>query len=141
MTTTSTMIIIITVMLSINSGLYLLQEGVSEINPLGDVFFDVDDSPYGNYVSNGELVVDSDLLPVDEAVESGSTGNIFTDTYTSIKSWTQQTLAPLGFIANILQQPYGFLNDVGVPAPVALTFGVLWYMLAIIVIVSWWSGR
>lgn len=141
MTSTFAMITMVTIMLSLNIGMALFQEGLNEVNPSGTQFFDVENSPYANYVQNGTLLVDEDLLPEDEAIEGDTSGNVFTDTYRSIKAWTEQTLAPLNFMANILKQPYGFLVDVGVSQEVALAFGTLWYMIAIIIVVSWWTGR
>lgn len=141
MTTTTQMIFIVAIMLAMNIGLAMFQGAVSEANPLGSQFFNVSDSPYANYVVNNTLIVDDSYLPQDDSVEADASGNIFTDTYAKIKSWTQTTLAPLGFLANILKQPYGFLNDLNVPSSIALAIGVLWYMLAIIIIISWWMGR
>ena len=141
MTSTTQMILIVSIMLAINVGLSLFQSAVLEVNPSGDQFFDVENSPYANYVQNGTLVVDDSYLPADDAVEGDTSGNIFTDTYKNIKSWTQQTLAPLNFVANVLKQPYGFLVDIGIPMPISVAIGVFWYMFAIIIVVSWWMGR
>lgn len=135
------MITMISVMLAINIGLAMFQSAVLEVNPAGVSFFDVDNTPYATYARNGTLLVDASYLPSDDAVEGDVSGNIFTDTYLKIKSWTQQKLAPLGFLANVLGQPYGFLNDIGIPLSISLAIGVLWYMVALIVIVSWWMGR
>jgi len=140
-TTTTTLIILFTVMLACNVSLAFVQDGMSEVNPSGAQFFDVDDTPYVNYYTNGSLSVNSSLLPSDEAVEDGGSNNIFTDTYKAIKSWTSEVLKPLKFAANILKQPYGFLVDLEVPQPIALAIGVFWYMIALLIIVSWWMGR
>jgi len=141
MTTTTQMIFIVLTMLAMNVALAMFQGAVAEANPDGSFFFNVSDSPYNNYVENNTLIVDSSYLPQDDSVEGDTSGNIFTDTYDKIKSWTQRTLAPLGFLANILSQPYGFLNDLKIPSSIALAIGVFWYMLAIIIIISWWMGR
>ena len=142
MTTTTQLITIISIMLAFNIGLTFFQGAVLEVNPSGQFFFNVSDSPYSNYVENNSLIVDDSLLPSDPEVEGDTTsGNIFTDTYKSIKAWTESTLAPLSFVANILKQPYSFLSDIGIPVSIALAIGVIWYMLALIVLVSWWMGR
>jgi len=140
-TTTTQLIFIVSIMLAMNIGLAMFQGAVSEANPSGVQFFNISESPYANYVQNDTLIVDSSYLPQDDSVESDTTGNIFTDTYAKIKSWTQTTLAPLGFIANVLKQPYGFLRDLNVPLSVALAIGVIWYMIALIITISWWVGR
>jgi len=119
----------------------MVQGAIHEVNPAGVTFFDVSSSPYSHYVVNNALAVNDDYLPESEGVETEASGNVFTDTYKSIKSWTQQKLAPLNFASNVLMQPYGFLLDIGLPVSVAVAFGVLWYMVGLIIIVSWWMGR
>lgn len=139
MTSTTTLIIMISVMLVINVGLSMVQAGIYEVNPSGTRFFNLSDTPYSNYASNDALIVDESFLPSDEAVQVDPAGNYFTDTYASARSWSRQS--PLKFIGNVLSQPFGFLKDVGVSVPIAVAFGVFWYMIAIIVVVSWWLGR
>lgn len=141
MTSTTQMLFIVSVMLAVNVGLGMFQGAILETNSEGAQFFDMGTSPYGNYVENDTLVVDDSYLPADDAVEGDTSGNIFTDTYDKIKSWTQTTLAPFKFLSNVLKQPYGFLVDIGLPLAIALAIGVFWYMFAIIIIVSWWMGR
>lgn len=141
MTTTTNMILIVSIMLAINVGLAMFQGAMLEVNPTGTQFFNVSNSPYSNYVVNGTLVVDESYLPADDSIEGDTSGNIFTDTYGKIKSWTQKTLAPFKFLGNVLRQPYGFLVDIGLPMSICLAIGVFWYMFALIIIVSWWMGR
>lgn len=141
MTSTTQLIFIVSIMLAINIGLAMFQGAILEVNPSGTQFFNVSDSPYSGYIENNTLIVDDSYLPADDSVEGDTSGNIFTDTYDKIKSWTQKTLAPFNFLANVLKQPYGFLKDLGFPVSIALAIGVLWYMFAIIIIVSWWMGR
>lgn len=142
MTSTTQLIFVVSIMLAFNIGLVFFQGAVLDVNPAAEQFFDVDKSPYSNYVQNDTLIVDDSLLPVDaETVTDANSGNIFTDTYKTIKAWTQDGLKSLGFISNILRQPYGFLVDVGVPGYIALAIGVFWYLFAIIIVVSWWMGR
>jgi len=141
MTSTTQLIFIVTIMLAINVGLTMFQGAVLEANPSGVYFFNSSDSPYANYVDGNTLTVNDSFLPQDDSVEADTSGNIFTDTYDKIKSWSQKVLAPFNFLGNILKQPYGFLTDLKVPSSIALGIGVLWYMIALIVIVSWWMGR
>lgn len=142
MTSTTTMIIMVSMMLAMNVGMVMFQAGVTEANPVGSpYFFNASGSPYANYASDDALLVDDSYLPSDDDVEQDDTGNIITDTYRSIKSWTRQKLSPLGFVTNVLEQPYGFLRDLDVPVSISLAVGVIWYLIAIIIIVSWWMGR
>jgi hypothetical protein len=141
MTSTTNLILAISVMLAVNVALVFFQGAVSEVNPSGSQFFNSSNSPYGNYVVNGTFQGDDSFLPADDSVEGDTSGNIFTDTYAKIKSWSQTVLAPFKFLSNILGQPYGFLKDIGLPMSIALAFQVFWFMFAIIIIVSWWMGR
>lgn len=141
MTSTMQMLWVVGVMLAVNIALSMVQGAILEVNPSGQVFFDDENSPLGRYVVNDTLIVDDSYLPQDDSVEGDTSGNVFTDTYRSVKSWVQNTLAPLNFASNVLRQPYGFLVDIGVPAAVATAFGALWYIFAIIIVVSWWTGR
>jgi len=141
MTSTVQMVSMISIMIAMNVALAFVQGGVTEVNPSGIVKFNVSSSPYANYAEGGTLLVDDSYLPEDESVEADSSGNIFSDTYKSMKSWTQNTLAPLKFVGNILAQPYGFLKDIDVPESVAVAIGVFWYIVAIFIFVSWLAGR
>jgi hypothetical protein len=135
------MITIIGIMLTINMSLGMFQLAVLETNPSSSNIFDMTNTPYANYVnSNNELIVSDELFPENEG-DTGETGNIFTDTYNNFKTWIKDKLAPIGFLGSALNQPYGFLKDVGIPPIVAVMFGVLWYILALVIIVSWIGGR
>jgi len=128
-------------MMTINSGLYMFQEALNEVNPSSENFFDSANSPYNKYINNSALIVDEDYLPIDNDVDVETSGNTFTDTYSSMKSWFKETLAPLGFIGSILTQPYGFLKNIHVPLQICLSLAVLWYLTGLILIASWWGGR
>lgn len=141
MTSTTQLMTILSIMIIINSGLYLFQEAVFEVNPNSEQFFDVTDSPYSSYVVNGSLVTDDSYLPSNLDVDTEDTGNTFTDTYSTMVSWFKEKLAPLGFIGSILKQPYGFLKDIHIPLEICLSLSVLWYLGALLLIVSWWGGR
>jgi len=131
----------ISLMLAMNIGLAMVQGAIDEVNPAGPAFFNVSESPYASYVVNGTLVVDDSYLPSEEAVQEDPVGNFFTDAFSNLRSWTREKLGPLSFASNVLKQPYGFLKDVGIPNPIAVALGVFWYLIALIILVSWWIGR
>lgn len=145
---TSTLIIMVVLMLSINIGLAFYQEGITEIeNTHGvssDKFFDVGDSPYNNYIegnlTDGTVSIDSEYILDEEAV-SGDTGNIFTDTYNAAKNWFKTQLEPLSFITNLINQPRGFLLDIGIPNSIALAIQVLWSIVFLITLTAFIIGR
>ena len=141
MTSTTTMITMVVIMLAMNVAMAMTQGAMLEVNPTGEVFFHNDISPYSNYASDNTLLADSSFLPADESVEAETSGNIFSDTYKTMKAWTQTTLEPLGFVVDILRQPYGFLTDLKLPEAVSLAAGVIWYAIALLIFVSWLMGR
>jgi hypothetical protein len=141
MASTVQFITIMIVMLAINVALTMVQGGITEVNPYGSYNFNITNSPYANYAANGTLLVDDSYLPADESVEGDTSGNVFSDTYKTMKGWTQKAMAPLKFAVDIFKQPYGFLKDIGLNNSIALPIAVFWYIIAIILFVSWLAGR
>jgi hypothetical protein len=135
------MITMVVIMLAMNVAMAMTQGALLEVNPSGEVFFDVAASPYANYASDTDILVDDSYIPQDTDIEADTSGNVFSDTYKTMKSWVQITLEPLGFIVDILKQPYGFLTDLDVPPAIALAVGAIWYIIALLVFVSWLMGR
>jgi len=141
MTSTTTMITMVVIMLAMNIAMAMTQGAMLEVNPSGEVFFHTELSPYANYASDTNILVDETYLPASVDVEADTSGNVFSDTYKTMKSWVQITLEPLNFIGDILKQPYGFLTDLDVPPAIALAVGAIWYIIALLVFVSWLMGR
>ena len=71
---------------------------------------------------------------------SPDTGNVFTDTFTSIKSWFVDTLG-LGWILSILQGPKVILTAIGLPLAAAWALASLWYGITLFIIVAFIWGR
>jgi len=138
-TTTSSLITMLIIMMTINISLTLFQSAVTEAG--GTPIILNSSSPYDNYVDGNNLVVDESYLPADSESEADTTGNIFTDTYDTFKSWVKKTLEPLGFLSSMLTQPYGFLKDIGLPIEICLGVAVLWYLIALVLIVAFIGGR
>ena len=103
---------IVSIMLSVNIGLSFVQAAVTDVNPGGPQFIDIENTPYANYVQNEQLVVGDEYLPEDDAVTASSSGNVFTDTYRSMKSWVESRLSGLGF-----QLIYSYRNQPGPGEP------------------------
>ena len=141
MTSTMQMITLMSIMMVMNIALMFVQGAILEVNPSGQIFFNESSSPYANYAGSDSLLVDDSLIPADDSIEADSSGNVFSDTYRTMKAWTRTALAPLNFIADILKQPYGFLKDIGLPVSVALAVGAIWYITALLIFVSWLMGR
>ena len=140
---TNSILLMLVIMLSINIGLAFTQNAVEGLN--SDVsILNESRSPLNNYytgtLESGTSLITQDLLPSDDSV-TGDTGNIFTDTYTALKSYVTTGLDSIGFLGNVLSQPAGFLRDVDVPMPICLSIQILWSMMFIILITAWIMGR
>ena len=141
---TNSILMMLVIMLSINVGLALVQYGMEELQIVVTVI-NIDSSPLSNYYSgsleNGSSLITSDLLPSDDTTQIGDTGDSYTDTYTALRSYVSTGLSSVGFLANALTQPAGFLVDVGVKKPIALSIQIIWSMIFIILITAWIMGR
>ena len=142
-TTTASITTMLIIMLMINVGLAFLQVGVSSLGGEQD-FFNVDNSPYSNYVSggiNGSSALDDSYLPSSTTSVSDSSDNF--NMFLQAKGWlqTSKLSSTLGFLGNLISQPGGFLRDVGVPSPIALAFQVIWGVVFIFLIMAWILGR
>lgn len=144
MTTTTQLITMLTIMLAINISMVSFESAILDVNPSSTAFDNWDktnNNPYGNYASDTTLLVGTELLPDNPETEGDTTGNIFTDTWNSFKSWTEEKLAPLGFIPNTLTQPYGLLKTAGLSPMICLAFATMWYLIGLLLFVSWLGGR
>ena len=132
------------IMLSINVGLAFTQTAVNNLTSTPPSIMTVSNTPLSNYyngsLQNGTSLITSSMIPTDEGV-SDDTGNLFTDTYTALKNWVSTGVEGLGFLANVLVQPAGFLRDIGTPLPIALSIQILWSIMFIILITAWIMGR
>jgi len=141
-TTIATMVII---MLSINIGLAMLQEGVNSIEPETLNFYNQSASPYSAYVNgdivDGVSVLDDTYLPSDDGAVEGD--NDDWNVFKSIKSWfkTSKLATSLSFLADMFSQPASFLRDIGVPTTIALGIQVIWGLLFLIFITGFIMGR
>ncbi len=142
MTSTTTLITMLTIMMSINIALSMFQGSILEINPTSAVFFNDENSSLSKYANldTYELTQDHTALPSNLAVDEDST-NSFSDIWRFMSGWVKDKLSPLSFLADIFKQPSGFLKDIGLPQPIPLFVGVLWYLVILILMVSWWGGR
>ena len=130
------------IMLSINIGLAMTDYAVASISDLD--IMDVDNTPLANYytggLDNGTSTVTSDLLPDDNTVV-GDTGNTFTDTFITARTFIKSSLGSLGFLGSVLGQPAGFLRRVGVPSAITLSIQIIWSITFIILVTAWLVGR
>lgn len=136
------------IMLSINVIFLLGQASVMEINPEGTNFYDcqgsmLGDLSTGNCSNQAYLLDDTDpasVLPEGETSVSPETGNVYTDTFTTSRSWLLDSLG-LRYVVNLLSAPYNILKSIGLPDIFAFAIGGLWYGITLFLIVAFILGR
>jgi hypothetical protein len=136
MTTTTNLITIYSIMIGISLALTMFQSAVLEVNSGGTNVIDVSSAPHTAFFQNNDLVVGDELLP--PVLQSESETGFFTDVWNALRN-TFKVGGKL--FVDIFSQPYRFLKDVGVPVQIYGGLAVLWYLLAIILMISWWAGR
>jgi len=69
-----------------------------------------------------------------------SEGNIFTDTFISIKNWIARKTG-LVYLKQIVSAPYNLLSSMHLPQTLTYAIGTVWYAITIFLIVSFIWGR
>ena len=144
---TTSILLMLVIMLSMNVGLTFTQSAVDSLNVTNTpTVLNASNSPLSNYYSGSSLstgvsVLNESYIPSDDVTADTDDGNIFTDTYVALKNWVGTGLSSLGFLANLLTQPAGFLKTIGVPYAICLAIQIIWSMMFIILITAWIMGR
>lgn len=130
--------------------MWLSQVAVLEINPEGEVFYNCEAatmiSSFDKNLCQGERLLDSDeataqgYLPSGAGAVEPSTGNIFTDTFASIKAWLTGN-TKLRYVYGVLSAPANILKSMHIPNEVAFTLGAVWYGLNLFLLVAFLWGR
>lgn len=129
--------------LVLNVLMFLSQAAIMDMNPDGSVFYSLNGTILGEF-DKGSNTLDSsavnDYLPSGESSISPSTGNIFTDTFTSIKSWFAKQTG-LIYIYQLIGAPYNMLAVLHLPQAFRFAVGTLWYAITIFLIIAFFWGR
>jgi hypothetical protein len=84
-------------------------------------------------------------LPDANPSVSADTGDIFTDTFTSIKNWFTDAVSGIGkgirIFFGILGGPYTYVSAMNLPSWFAYMIGAIWYGLTFFLIVAFITGR
>lgn len=131
------------IILCIDVVLFLGQLAINDINPEGPQFLNYEDSfisdfDAGNYTLEQENI--AGRLPTGESSVSPVTGNVFTDIFTSTKSWFLSATG-LGYVLKILGGPVTYLYYIGAPAGFVFSIAVMWFALTLFLIVGFIFGR
>lgn len=130
----------------LNALMFLSQLASADMNPEGVVFYNCEGSMidgFGNCNQSFSYLNTSDTinqLPTAESSVDVSTGNIFTDTFRSIKNWITQSTG-LRYVFGMLKAPYNICKSLNLPEAIATTFGVLWYAITLFLIIAFIWGR
>jgi len=137
--------IALTFVLIMNVLMFLTQAAMLDINPEGPQFFNCKGSMLEGYDKNkceGSPALDnskiSSDLPTAEGSVSPTTGNLFTDTFSSIKTWFSRKI---DFISQIVTAPYNMLEYAGAPDSFRFAIGTLWYGLTFFLILAFFWGE
>jgi hypothetical protein len=130
----------LTVMLSVNVILYLVGGAIAAENPSYE-YANLDNSTAGQLMdSSGEFSGSVENAQVESETVTAETGNTFTDTWQSIKGWFNDLEEKFSLLTGILKQPAGFMKEVGVPQPIRVGFAVIWYSIALMLIIGFFRG-
>lgn len=137
------------IVLSINAMLFLGQAAALNIAADAPTFYNCQGTIFGQIEQQGcqntslYLLNDtnpSSVLPSGESSVSPETGNIFTDAFTSIKSFFIDTLG-LGYLVAIVSAPSNLLKGLGLPSEFSFAVGALWYLTTLFLVIAFFWGR
>lgn len=130
--------------MALNMLMWLSQLATANINPSGPEYFNCEGSMldgFGdcetNYLNTSNVM---GQLPTAESSVDISTGNIFTDTFRSIKNWVT-SLPGVNYIYGMLKAPYEILKAIHLPDAFAFTLGAFWYGITLFLIIAFIWGR
>lgn len=134
--------------MALNVFMYLAQASILELNPDSAVLFFSGEghliTEFDKNLGAGEPVLDTestyDNLPSPAKDVSPTTGNIFSDMFTSIKDWFAQS-SGLRYLAGIVSAPYNMLKAMGLPNSFTFAIGTLWYGITLFLIIAFTLGR
>lgn len=136
------------IMLGIQCLFFLAQVAMVDINPDASVFYVCEGSVLGgldvNNCTGSTYVLDdgnpAGLLPSGETSVNPETGNIFTDSFTGIKSWFLDVTG-LSYLVDFLSAPSNILKAIGLPNSFIFGVGALWYGILLFLIIGFLFGR
>lgn len=138
------LLLMITIMVSINVGLGLYDYGISSYNSSHSSMINFANSPSNTMLTggiNGTANLDTSLANVETSDSvNPDTGSSFTDIFKTVSNWFRTIDSSLGVIGSVLTQPMGYMSDIGVPSYICNSFGVVWYLILLFLIVAFFKG-
>lgn len=135
---------VLLIVLSVDLILFLGQVSIHNINPEAPTYLNYPGSflgrfDIGNYTLDQDIMEGNKLPSLEQSV-SVTTGNIFTDSITSIKNWLLDT-SGLGYVLGVLGGPITYLGYLGAPKEFIFAIGALWYGITLFLIIGFIFGR
>lgn len=128
------------IMISVNILLYFVQGAIAYEDP-DLTYVNLENSTAGQMMnSDGEFKAGVDGVAIETEAVDPDTGNVFTDTFEAIKGWFQDLEERFALLTGILKQPGGFMKQVGIPGPIRAGFSIIWYGIAIMLIIGFFRG-
>lgn len=136
------------IVMAINTVMFITQFAILDINPSASQFYKCSDSTMlsaiernacqqDNYSINYDNI--NSQIPNTGTEVSSATGNIFTDTFSAMRTWLLDSLG-LSYIIDIVKAPYTFVRILLVPPEIAFIIAGFWYALTFFLFVNWIRG-
>jgi hypothetical protein len=145
MTTAQNFGSVLLIILAIDMMLMLGQVAVNEMTTDGTQYYNTSGAllgteDQGNYTLSEITDISSILPTTQEAVTSGTEGNIFVETFKNIRNWFLDTTG-LSYIIMFINAVPNFLKAIGFPPILVFSLGALWHIMTIFLAVSYIWGR
>ena len=133
------------IVLCMNGLLWMSQLSMTGINPESNTFY----SGQGGIIESRTLTDNQGNIQMDDSktasdLPSGGTdveadsGFFIIDIFGKIISWIGNAA---NFLSGMLKAPYNFLKLLDMPSGYTAIFGTIWYLISLIILVSWIFGR
>lgn len=140
---TGNLTITLVIILLIDVLFLFTQTAITEINPSGSDYFRYNQSLISGADTGGYNLNQTSYGSAIPATESGVTteGNLFTDSFRTIKGWFTKPAQSLNYFIRFLGGPTSYLYDIGLPHVVTFALGTFWYLLTLFLLLSYLFGR
>jgi hypothetical protein len=142
---------VLLIAICINAVLFIGQAAVIEIDSSpASMFYQCDGNMLERFDANGCTNPNSYVISSEESLEqlpggtastSPTTGNVFTDIFSTAKDWLIDNIPGLGYLKQVLTAPYNLLSALGLPNILVFTMGTIWYGVTFFLIVAFLLGR
>jgi len=128
------------IVIALNITMWFVQIAMSDINPEGAKYWNCTGTVIENFGScdNYSTVDASEFIPSAEDSISPTTGNIFTDIFSSIGRWVHQKY---DVVAGVITAPTNILKSMNLPSEFVFGIGLLWYTFSLLSVVLLFWGK